>query len=352
MDKDGTLLTEEDAIRNRVFEYHRDLKQDDPEMISNDRDHWKGKCTKRVEHELSNINEIPAWREVLLAIQKMPLGTAPGHSDIPVEVYKSMLKEKCHQKLANQGVVVGNNTYVALPEDDLPATLQTQMEHHLQRLILGIWNVEHQPEFWSRVTDKSLYKSGDLTDLWNYRGISLIVVAMKIATFLMANGISDTMEMNNMLVKEQGGFQTHEGAIAQFVTLAEIVRWRQLKGNKTYVVFIDLLKAFDKVMHEALMEKLDILGFRGRFLSLLRSIYQTSKACVQVGDQATDFYDMLVGTRRGCPLSPILFILFINDLLDYLPEGVQVPGVQTSQKCSALMFADDIAGFVEDPDHT
>lgn len=40
----------------------------------------------------------------------------------------------------------------------------------------------------------------------------------------MANGISDTMEMNNMLVKEQGGFQTHEGAIAQFVTLAEIVR--------------------------------------------------------------------------------------------------------------------------------
>lgn len=165
MDKDGTLLTKEDAIRNHVFEYHRDLKQDDPEMISNDRDHWKGKCTKRVEHELSNINEIPAWREVLLAIQKMPLGTAPGHSDIPVEVYKSMLKEKCHQKLANQGVVVGNNTYVALPEDDLPATLQTQMEHHLQRLILGIWNVEHQPEFWSRVTDKSLYKSGDLTDL-------------------------------------------------------------------------------------------------------------------------------------------------------------------------------------------
>ena len=47
----------------------------------------------------------------------------------------------------------------------------------------------------------------------------------------------------------------------------------------------------------------------------------------------------------------MLFILFINDLLDYLPEGVQIPGVKSGEKCSALLFADDIAGLAEDPDH-
>ena len=116
---------------------------------------------------------------------------------------------------------------------------------------------------------RSLFKSGDHTDLKNYRGISLIVVAMKIVTSLLANRISTTMEANNLLVKEQSGFCRHEEAVAQFVALAEIVRRRRLKDHKTFIVFIDLMKAFDKVMHEALMEKLDALGFRGRFLNLL-----------------------------------------------------------------------------------
>lgn len=350
MDKQGNLLTEEQSIRDRIFEYYKDLKQDDPERISKNRDYWAGKCTKRLEQELPGINGTPRWREILLAIRSMALGTAPGHDGIPVEVYKAMLKEECHQLLRDQGTTVGDNIYVALPERDLPATPKTMMGKHLERIILGIWNVERQPEFWSRVTDKSLHKSGDPTDLKNYRGISLIVVAMKIVTSMMANRISEAMEGNNLLVKEQGGFRKGEEAIAQFVTLAEIARRRRLKGDKTYVVFIDLLKAFDKVMHEALMEKMDALGFRGKFLNLLRSIYQTSKACIRVGEETTGFYDMLVGTRQGCPLSPILFILFINDLMDYLPQGVRIPGVQDGKRCSALMFADDIAGLAEDPE--
>ena len=351
MDKEGNLLTEEKAIRNRIFEYYRDLKQDDPENISRNREYWKGKCTERVEQELPGINKDPKWQEILLAIRKMALGTAPGHDDIPVEMYKSLLKEECHALLASTGVRVGDNTYVALPEKDLPDAPQTMMGQHLERIIKGIWNVERQPEFWSRVTDKSLHKSGDPTNLKNYRGISLIVVAMKIVTSMMANRISGVLEKNNMIVKEQGGFRRREEAIAQFIALAEIVRRRRIKGNKkTYIVFIDLMKAFDKVMHEALMEKMDALGFRGKFLRLLRSVYQTSKACIRVGEETTGFYDMLVGTRQGCPLSPILFILFINDLLDYLPEGVDIPGVQNEERCSALLFADDIAGLAENTD--
>ena len=47
----------------------------------------------------------------------------------------------------------------------------------------------------------------------------------------------------------------------------------------------------------------------------------------------------------------MLFILFINDLLDYLPEGVQISGVESGEKCSVLLFTDDIADLTEDPDY-
>ena len=51
---------------------------------------------------------------------------------------------------------------------------------------------------------------------------------------------------------------------------------------------------------------------------------------------------MYTGVRQGCPLSPLLFSLFINNLMDFMK--VKVPGVRISQYCiNGLLFADDVA---------
>lgn len=349
-DKHGKLLTNPEQVRERVYTYYKDLNQDDPEKLSRNKDYWKGRYEDRRPEPLKGINDPFEWRQVLLAIRKMALGTAPGHNDIPVEMFKSLLKEECHAALKKAGTSVGDNTYVALPEHLLPNEPTTEMGKALWRIIQGMWKVKRQPETWSKVTNKSLYKSGDPTNPKNYRGISLICVAMKIVTVMMANRISKTLEDNEILVTEQAGFRSSEEAVAQFVALAEMIRRRRLKDHKTYIVFIDFFKAFDKVMHEALFEKLEAMGFGGQFLDLLMSIYETSKACLRVGDKNSPYYDMLRGTRQGCPLSPILFIIFINDFLKYIPEGVSVPGMADGRKCPGLLFADDVAGLSETVD--
>ena len=117
-----------------------------------------GECQKTAPEELLGINEEPTWKEVLLAIRKMDLGTAPGHDDIPVEMYKSMLKEECHNLLASEGTLVGDNIYVALPEVDPPGDPQTLMGLNLFRIILGVWTTERQPGLWSQVMDQPLAK--------------------------------------------------------------------------------------------------------------------------------------------------------------------------------------------------
>ncbi|KAI6137751.1 hypothetical protein BKA82DRAFT_4344446 [Pisolithus tinctorius] len=96
-DKEGRLLTDEADIRQRTYEYFKDLHQDDPRSLSRNKDYWAGKARKRREQELQGLNDTPAWREILLAIRQMTLGTAPGHDDIPIEVYKALLKEECHR---------------------------------------------------------------------------------------------------------------------------------------------------------------------------------------------------------------------------------------------------------------
>lgn len=347
-DKSGTLLIDNNSILNRTTEYYKDLAQDDSEKLSQNQDHWKGKAKSRREEALP-CNESIVWKHVLMAIRNMALGTSPSDDDVPVEIYKAILKEECHTYLRSKGVPVGECTYVALPEKDLPETPTTPMGKQLYRIVTGMWKNAAQPEVWAKATMISIHKSGDPTDLLNYRGISLIAVGVKIFTVILAMRISKLAELNDLFVKEQGGFRSGEEAIAQFVALAEIVRRRRLHDQKTWVAFIDFKKAFDKVMHEALFEKLDAMGFRGHFLEVIKSVYRTSKAQVRVGGKLGDAYDMLRGTRQGCPLSPILFLIFINDILQYVPKGVKVPGVKEGPKeCPALLFADDVAGLAED----
>jgi len=347
MDKGGVLLTQKADILKRTNEYYKDLLQDDPQRLSRNSQHWKGKAQEKRKDALP-CNDPITWRETLLAIRSMALGTSPGIDDIPIEVYKAMLKEECHQHLKTQGVNVGDATYIALPEHSLPTEPCTPMGKQLQRIIKGMWSTAAQPTCWSKVINISLYKSGDPTDLANYRGVSLVAVGMKVFTVTLALRISKLAELNHLFITEQGGFRDGEEAIAQFIALAEIARRRRLKNDKTWVVFIDFKKAFDKVMHEALFEKMEAAGFRGQFLEVIKAIYRTSTASTRVGGEYGLMYDMIRGTRQGCPLSPILFLLFINDFLKYVPEGVTIPGVEKPPtKCAGLLFADDVAGLVE-----
>ena len=70
--KDGKLLTEETDIRDRIFEYYKELKQDDPDNISGDKEFWSGKCQKRAPEELpGKMRNLPGKKYCWL-LEKWP----------------------------------------------------------------------------------------------------------------------------------------------------------------------------------------------------------------------------------------------------------------------------------------
>lgn len=140
--------------------------------------------------------------------------------------------------------------------------------------------------------------------------------------------------------------------------MAEIVRRRygteQLGVDcPTYAVFIDLQKAYDKVPIGIVLAMLRKFGFSEKYTNLIKAVYDSTRMSVRTGDDYSESYEIWRGLRQGCPLSPMLFIVFVTNLLEFIHKtgGVGTPvrgeGDFTAGTCHGLLYADDIVGLEE-----
>ena len=129
-----------------------------------------------------------------------------------------------------------------------------------------------------------------------------------------------------------------------FITNTVAEKARKLK-QPMFVAFIDFAKAFDSVHHHLLWMKLSALGFSTKMLKILQNMY--SNAVVMMDGCISTSFPCKIGVRQGCPLSPILFSLYISDLESQI--SCESTGFITILNISTLMFADDLALFADSP---
>lgn len=196
----------------------------------------------------------------------------------------------------------------ALPERKLPEAPLSPMGKALWKVLKAVWDLEDIPDEWSEVVIVNLFKKGDPELLVNYRGLSLISVSLKIIMVVMVHRLEKLIDDEKVsITRSQSGFRRREEAIAQFLVLAESVRRRNLNGQPTLGLFIDLVKAYDRVPHGALYRVLDHRGIRGKYLNIIKAMYKSSKMRVRACGKLAEPFDMWRGLRQGCPLSPLLF---------------------------------------------
>ncbi|KAH9266811.1 hypothetical protein BASA83_010320 [Batrachochytrium salamandrivorans] len=179
------------------------------------------------------------------------------------------------------------------------------------------------------------------------RNIALINVGLKLVCKVLQMRIERFVETNNLLSYEQAGFRKREECVGQVVSLVDIIQRRQNAGLNTHVLFIDIRKAFDTVPVGALLWKLQNMGFPRRTLAFLKALYTSSSARARAGSLLSDPFPVQRGVRQGCPLSGLLFNLFINDILDGVAP-ITVPGLpRDTNPIRGLMYADDVAVFAD-----
>ena len=111
-------------------------------------------------------------------------------------------------------------------------------------------------------------------------------------------------------------------------------------NQKLYFGFVDFKKAYDTVWRDGLIFKLLSQKINGKFLSIIKSMYQTSECCVKIDKFKTEFFQNNIGVMQGEVLSPLLFNLYINDLPDFISDH-DSPNLNGSA-IDCLLYADDL----------
>ena len=84
---------------------------------------------------------------------------------------------------------------------------------------------------------------------------------------------------------------------------------------------MDIRKAYDTVWREGLWKKLEAIGVNETLVKVIKNTYVSVRSRVIVNGKLSDWFDIGIGLRQGCVLSPLLFLIFINDLIRELNDS-------------------------------
>jgi hypothetical protein len=220
-----------------------------------------------------------------------------------------------------------------------------KMTYALFVLCNHMWLTEGCPEDWGRGMISLLFKDGDKRDPLDYRGITLLSVVGKTFASLLNERLMIYHDKGERLVDEQAGFRKGRSCMDQIFILKETLASRIDK--KTYTCFIDIRKAYDRVWRDGLWKALWDQGVNGKMWRVLRSYYAKVQSCAIVNGELTEWFDLHVGVRQGCVLSPILFDIFMDGMAREIKVcglGVDVDG---GERLACLLYADDLVLIAE-----
>lgn len=211
---------------------------------------------------------------------------------------------------------------------DCAIVLSTPL-HHIFNLIL---RKSIFPDVWKIAHVTPIFKKDEINDVRNYRPISILSNLAKAFETLLYNRIYNGVK--NTISMEQHGFMTKRSTVTNLACVSQYISQAIDCKSQVDVIYTDVQKAFDQIDHFILLKKLEWYGLSSPLMSLIKSYLDDRVQYVKYRNFISEKYAATSGVPQGSNLGPLLFLLYINDIVTVI-------------KCLKLLFADDLKLYQE-----
>ena len=209
-------------------------------------------------------------------------------------------------------------------KDCLPCTLST-----ITRIVNNSFFTNTFARAWKTAEITPILKCGNPDVPSNYRPISLLPIVSKITERLVQGQLMEYPIKNNKLaVHQSGNRKLHSTETALLYVTDQLLQAMDDK-KVSIMVLLDMSKAFDSIRHDILLSKLQSLDFSQRALDWFQSYLSDRQQCVRIGNAVSKVLPLEFGVPQGSILGPVLFTIYVNDLLS-------VP-----KRCISASYVDD-----------
>ena len=235
--------------------------------------------------------------------------------------------------------VVGLNKKSAPGPDEIPPILFkkliTVLVFPLTLLFNGIMLNSKVPRAWLSSVIVPIHKKGPLSSPSNYRPISLTNSCCKIFESVVSTQLLSYLHTHKLISPAQHGFLKNHSTCSNL--LESLNDWSSIldKSNEVLIFYADFFKAFDSVSVPKLVFKLSLLNICKPVLDCIESLLNNRMQCVKVGSALSNPRPVKSGVQQGSVLGPLMFLLFITDIHNYLPYNA-----------ISKLFADDFKSYI------
>ena len=205
----------------------------------------------------------------------------------------------------------------------------------LTLLYNGMLFTGHTPTVLKACRTVLIPKSGELRSVHNWRPITISSVLLRVCNKVLGKRLG-AIPIN----ANQRGFRSVDGCLANNLILSAIIHEHRKRAAPYHIMTLDLSKAFDTVGHESVIRGLRRYGIDERFIKYIKGNYDGAETNIFMNKRSIGQVSLDRGVKQGDPLSPALFNLVLDELMDKLPAdaGLEING----RKVSCLAYADDL----------
>jgi len=186
------------------------------------------------------------------------------------------------------------------------------------------------PKIWKVAHVNPIYKKGEKEHCSNYRPVSLLSCIGKVLEKCVQAHVFRYITDHDLLTVSQSGFIPGDSTSFQLLSMYDDFCQSLDKQLTSQAVFCDISKAFDRVWHKGLLHKLYAIGIRGALLKWFEDYLTGRLQAVVIQGRKSTYGRVCSGVPQGSVLGPLLFLVYINDIVTDIKSVIKLFADDTS----------------------